>query len=69
MKINQFKMAFLAWCAVFPMILCINVFLIPYLLELHVVLRTFIITLILIPYMILLAIPFIRKKFSNWLSK
>jgi uncharacterized protein len=69
MKVNQLKMALLAWCAIYPMVLLLNLFVIPHLLSLHVMLRTLVVTLFLVPYMILLAIPFIRKKFHNWLSK
>jgi antibiotic biosynthesis monooxygenase (ABM) superfamily enzyme len=69
MKINNYKMALLAWCAIYPAVLLLNIFVLPHLLLLHVTLRTFIVSLFLVPYMIFGAIPFIRKRFNAWLTK
>jgi antibiotic biosynthesis monooxygenase (ABM) superfamily enzyme len=66
---NKFKMALLVWCAIYPTVTFIFFILGDFLLPLQPFLKTFVVTLILVPLMVFVFLPFIMKRFGNWLTK
>jgi antibiotic biosynthesis monooxygenase (ABM) superfamily enzyme len=66
---NKFKMAFLVWCAIYPTVTFIFFILGDFLAPLHPFLKTFVVTIILVPLMVFVFLPFIIKTFKNWLTK
>lgn len=62
-------MALLVWAIIYPTITSITLLVGDYLLGLPVLLRTFVMSAILVPFMIFVAMPFITGLFKNWLSK
>jgi antibiotic biosynthesis monooxygenase (ABM) superfamily enzyme len=66
---NKFKMAFLIWCAIYPTVTFIFFILKDFLANLHPVLKTFVVTVILVPLMVFVFLPFIVKQFGKWLTK
>lgn len=62
-------MAFLIWCAIYPTInvlfYLLNGVLVPYPMSI----KTLVLTLILVPLMVYIFIPFITKTFGKWLTK
>jgi antibiotic biosynthesis monooxygenase (ABM) superfamily enzyme len=66
---KKWKMALLVWIVIYPTITTITLVLGGYLIQLPVLLRTFVMSAILVPFMIFVAMPQITKLFNNWLSK
>jgi len=66
---KKWKFALLVWCFIYPMITLLSTILIPLMAELSVPLRTLVLSLILVPAMAFFYIPFINKRFFNWLRK
>jgi antibiotic biosynthesis monooxygenase (ABM) superfamily enzyme len=66
---NKFKMSFLVWCTIYPTVTFIFFILSDFLSSLHPFLKTFVVTIILVPLMVFVFLPFIMKRFKNWLSK
>jgi antibiotic biosynthesis monooxygenase (ABM) superfamily enzyme len=66
---NKFKMALLVWCAIYPTVTTIFFVLQDFLAPLHPMLKTLVVTLILVPLMVFVFLPFINKHFKNWLTK
>jgi antibiotic biosynthesis monooxygenase (ABM) superfamily enzyme len=66
---NKFKMALLVWCAIYPTVTFIFFILGDFLATLHPLLRTLVVTVILVPLMVFVFLPFIMKRFGKWLSK
>ena len=66
---KKWKFALLVWCFIYPMITLLSSLLIPLMAELSVPLRTLVLSLILVPVMAFFYIPFINKRFFNWLRK
>ena len=66
---KKWKFALLVWCFIYPVITIISMTVLPYLKDFHPAIRTLIITLILVPLMAYLYIPYINKRFFNWLRK
>jgi antibiotic biosynthesis monooxygenase (ABM) superfamily enzyme len=68
-KPKKWKMAILVWLVIYPTITTITLLLGSYLIQLPVFVRTFVMSVILVPFMIFVALPQITKFFHNWLSK
>jgi antibiotic biosynthesis monooxygenase (ABM) superfamily enzyme len=66
---NKFKMALLVWCAIYPTVTFIFFILGDFLAQLHPFLKTLVVTIILVPLMVFVFLPFIMKRFGRWLSK
>lgn len=66
---KKWKFALLVWCFIYPVITLLTMLVIPFLIDLPIPLRTLIISLVLVPLMAFFYIPFINKKFYNWLRK
>ncbi len=66
---RKWKMALLIWCFIFPLISTIFYFLSPILKELPFPLPTLCMSVILVPTMVYVILPFINKNFGQWLRK
>jgi antibiotic biosynthesis monooxygenase (ABM) superfamily enzyme len=66
---NKFKLSFLVWCAIYPSVTLIFFILNDFLIQLHPLLKTFVVTIILVPLMVFVFLPLIMKKFNKWLTK
>jgi len=65
----KWKMAILIWLAIYPSINILFFLLGDLLTELPLLLRTLTLTLILVPTMVFVLLPFLTKVFKNWLMK
>lgn len=65
----KYKMALLTWIAIFPIIVLVNYLLVPFLEEEHlpILIRSLVVTIILIPTMTWLVMPQMTKVFWRWL--
>lgn len=66
---KKWKMALLVWLVIYPTISTISIVLGGWLGQLPILARTFVLTIILVPFMIFVAMPQITKLFKNWLTK
>lgn len=66
---KKWKFALLIWCFIYPLITLLSIFLLPLLSDLVAPLKTLCMTLILVPLMAFVYIPFINKRFFVWLRK
>jgi antibiotic biosynthesis monooxygenase (ABM) superfamily enzyme len=66
---NKFKMALLVWCAIYPTVTAIFFVLGDFLATIHPMLRTLVVTVILVPLMVFVYLPSINKRFGEWLRK
>ncbi|MET0635274.1 MAG: hypothetical protein ABWZ25_04555 [Chitinophagaceae bacterium] len=65
---KKWKLMLLSWIAIYPLINIISLALMPYIVQWHPMLKTLLVTIILVPLMgILMGI--LQKKFSAWLIK
>ena len=66
---NKFVQAFKIWIAIYPSITLINVAFGEWLSPLPIYLKTFVLTIVLVPWMVFVLLPFInfceRKIFGN----
>ena len=62
------KLALLTWAVVYPLITGLLLLLEPVLGDVPVYLRTLLLTAILVPIMVYLAMPLATRLFANWLS-
>ena len=65
----KYKTAMMIWVVIYPTINVIMLLLGNTLNELVLPLRTFILTIILVPLMVYVLLPFANKVFKNWLAK
>lgn len=65
---KKWKMLLLTWLFVYPIVNVLFVFLMPLIQEYHPLLKTFVLTILLVPIMGL-SVPLIHKKFWNWILK
>lgn len=65
---KKWKMMLLSWLTIYPLINIIFFTLVPHIVEWHPLLKTLLITIILVPLMGII-IGMLQKKFSNWLIK
>jgi antibiotic biosynthesis monooxygenase (ABM) superfamily enzyme len=66
---KKYKFAFLIWFFIYPVFTLLSKSLIPLMTEIPSLLQNLALSLILVPLMIWIYIPFINKKFFNWLRK
>lgn len=67
---KKWKMAIIIWIAIYPTITTLFFLLGPGLLKIpYLPVRTLILTLIVVPLMVFVLLPFLQKVFKNWLSK
>jgi antibiotic biosynthesis monooxygenase (ABM) superfamily enzyme len=67
---KKWKMAIVIWLAIYPLITLILALLGKQLMQINPLpLRTLIITLIAVPTMVFVLIPFLQKALKNWLFK
>jgi antibiotic biosynthesis monooxygenase (ABM) superfamily enzyme len=66
---KKWKFALLVWCFIYPVITFLSMLLIPLIIEYPAPVRTLIMSLILVPLMAFFYIPFINKRFFDWLRK
>jgi uncharacterized protein len=64
----RYKMAILVWIAIYPTITLIFFFAGEHLIKLPLLLRTFVLTVILVSLMVFVFIPFLTKLFRKWLN-
>ncbi len=69
MKPNKFKMILLVWCAIYPTVTIIFAVLGDFLITIHPLLRTLVVTLILVPLMVFVYLPNIMKYFGKWIHQ
>ena len=67
---KRWKMAIMVWLAIYPTVTLIFTFFGKDLLQIHPLpLRTFFLTLVVVPLMVFVLIPFLQKILGNWLNK
>lgn len=66
---NKHKRAFLVWLAIYPLVTLLFYLLGDLLLLVPLPLRTLVLTLIAVPLMSYLILPFYQKLFAKWLNK
>jgi antibiotic biosynthesis monooxygenase (ABM) superfamily enzyme len=65
---KKWKLLLISWLFVYPVINILFVLIFPLIAELHQLLKTLILTLILVPLMGI-CIPLLHKKFWNWITQ
>ncbi|MBX2925727.1 MAG: NAD-dependent epimerase/dehydratase family protein [Chitinophagaceae bacterium] len=68
-KSIQHKKTFLTWLAIYPIITILLWLFGEYLLQIPLPLRTLVLTLVLVPLLSYVVLPFYNKIFSKWLNK
>ncbi len=70
MKTNKWKMSLLVWSAMFPFSTAMNYILaeLPFTAHWPLVMRTFCLTCLIVPYMVFGAFPFLNHYFRKWLQ-
>jgi len=66
---KKWKFALLVWLFIYPIITLLSIFLLPLMANFPAPAKTLIMSLILVPLMAFGWIPFINKRFFNWLRK
>jgi len=66
---KKYKFAFLIWLFIYPVFTLLSKSLMPLMTEMPSLLQNFILSLILVPLMVWGYIPYINKRFFNWLRK
>ncbi len=67
---KKWKMAVLIWLAIYPLITTVFAVFGKYLMMIEVLpLRTLCITIVLVPIMVFVLIPFLQKLLGGWLQK
>jgi len=66
---RKWKMALLIWLFIYPVITFLFYVLSPFMADWPPFLRTLLLTIILVPLMVFVALPFIHRKFFEWIRK
>ncbi|MEM1075517.1 MAG: hypothetical protein AAF665_18375 [Pseudomonadota bacterium] len=66
---NTHKLALLTWAVVYPMITLLLIGLEPFVSNLATPVRTFILTALMVPAMVYVAMPFAKTRLKNWLEQ
>ena len=66
---KKWKMALLIWLFIYPTIMLLFIILSPFMADWPFYLRTLVLTLILVPLMVFVALPAIHKNFAGWIRK
>ena len=69
MTMNKHKQAVLTWAVVYPMITGLLIVLEPYVASLSLPFRTLILSALMVPAMVYVAMPFTTARLKNWLQK
>lgn len=69
MTLNRHKMALLTWAIVYPLITIILTTLEPVLSGIALPVRTLILTLLIVPILVYVAMPFATDRFKGWLRE
>lgn len=65
----KWKFAVMVWIAIYPAITVLSYILVPLLKDLPIPVRTLIMTLVLVPTMVFILLPLLRKLLGNWLNR
>ena len=65
----KWKTALLIWLAIYPSITLLVLFFGQHLAQLPLMLRTLVMTAILVPLMVFVLLPWLQKLFGTWLRK
>lgn len=66
---KKWKMALMIWLAIYPLITTVFAVFGKYLMQINPLpLRTFAITIVLVPIMVFILIPILQKLLGNWLK-
>jgi uncharacterized protein len=65
---KKWKMALLTWLCIYPLVNILFALLMPHIGHLHNMLKTFVLTIILVPIMGILTEK-LQKRFKNWLQR
>lgn len=65
----KWKTALLIWLAIYPSITLLILFFGEYLIQLPLLLRTLVMTGILVPLMVFVLLPLLQKLFVGWLRR
>lgn len=65
----KWKTALLVWVAIYPSITLLVLFFGPQLAQLPLVIRTLVMTAILVPLLVFVLLPLLHKAFGGWLRK
>ncbi|MEL6279983.1 MAG: hypothetical protein AAF661_04110 [Pseudomonadota bacterium] len=68
MKENKHKLALLTWVVVYPLITVLLIGLEPLVSGLATPLRTLLLTALMVPAMVYVAMPFAKARLKNWLQ-
>jgi antibiotic biosynthesis monooxygenase (ABM) superfamily enzyme len=68
-QVPKWKFAVMVWIAIFPSITLLQFLIGKQLLELPIPLRSLILTVILVPLMVFVLLPILRKILGSWLNK
>ncbi|PBQ30926.1 hypothetical protein CNR22_03775 [Sphingobacteriaceae bacterium] len=67
---KKWKMAIVIWLAIYPLITAVFMIFGKYLMQIEFVpLRTLVMTLILVPTMVFILMPFVMKLLGDWIKK
>jgi antibiotic biosynthesis monooxygenase (ABM) superfamily enzyme len=69
MQPPKWKFALMVWIAIYPSITLVQLLIGNQIISLPLPLRTLIMTGILVPLMVYVLLPFLRKILGNWLNK
>ena len=64
----KFKVAFITWLAIYPLLTIILYVFGPLLAELPLAARTLLLTMVLVPLMVYILVPGLRKIFRRWME-
>ncbi|HLO72358.1 MAG TPA: hypothetical protein VK164_00310 [Flavobacterium sp.] len=65
----KWKFAIMVWLAIYPAITLLSYFIGDYIKNLSLPIKTLIMTGILVPLMVFVLLPLLRKILGNWLNK
>ncbi|MFI0425823.1 MAG: hypothetical protein ACH34V_02595 [Flavobacterium sp.] len=65
----KWKFAIMVWLAIYPTITLVTFLIGDYIKNLPLPLKTLLLTGILVPTMVFILLPFLRKILGNWLNK
>ena len=65
----KWKFALMVWIAIYPSIMIVQLLIGNQIINLPLPLRSLIMTGILVPLMVYVLLPFLRKVLQNWLNK
>lgn len=65
----KWKFAVMVWIAIYPAITLLQFMIGDVLLRLPILLRTLVLTVILVPFMVFVLLPLLRRILGTWLNK